>query len=167
MSSSYLVNLTWGFNPEHLCDPKNGRSLASSDHKELNSLWLILAIFFDPKHFVVEKSERKSIISLRPNRQYVVKHLLSLSRPGLPHTLACMIYSIQRESLTSKVLLQGAGICADSKVYANLDDGKNIDNTNEVLPLEGWRVYELCPTIIKLITFIVVMDFSTAVTLCQ
>ena len=26
--------------------------------------------FFDPKHFVVEKSERKSIISLRPNRQY-------------------------------------------------------------------------------------------------
>ena len=31
-------------------------------HKELNSLWLTLAIFFDPKHFVVEKSVRKSII---------------------------------------------------------------------------------------------------------
>ena len=26
--------------------------------------------FFDPKHFVVEKSVRKSIISLRPNTQY-------------------------------------------------------------------------------------------------
>ena len=32
-------------------------------------------------------------------------------------------------------------------------------------PLVGWRVYELFPTIIKLINFTVVMDFSTAVTL--
>ena len=64
MSFSYLVNLTRGFNPGHLCDPKNDGFffLASSNHKELNSLWLTLANFFDPKHFVVEKSVRKSII---------------------------------------------------------------------------------------------------------
>ena len=71
MSFSYLVNLTRGFNPEHLCDSKNDGFYfwPMSNHKELIFLWLTLAKFFDPKHFVVEKSVRKSIISLRPNRQ--------------------------------------------------------------------------------------------------
>ena len=40
------------------------------DNKELNSTLLTLVIIFDPKHFAVEKSVRKSIISLRPDRQY-------------------------------------------------------------------------------------------------
>ena len=51
--------------------PKYGwQNWTMLSHKELNSLWLTLAIFFDPKHFVVEKRVRKSMISSRPNRQY-------------------------------------------------------------------------------------------------
>ena len=38
-------------------------------------------------------------------------------------------------------------------------------NVGDFRQLVGWRVYELFPTIIKLINFTVVMDFSTAVTL--
>ena len=67
----YLVNPAWGFNPAHFCDPNMvDLLLPMSVHKELNSLWLTLIAFFDPKHCFVKKSVRKSIYFLTSNRQY-------------------------------------------------------------------------------------------------
>ena len=68
----HLVNLAWGFSPERVCDPNMDKifSLAMLVHKELNSLWLTLVAFFDPKHFLVEKSVQGWIYFLTPNTQY-------------------------------------------------------------------------------------------------
>ena len=71
MSFSYLVNLTRGFNLAPVCDPKIAKFSfwPMSNDKELNSASLTLVIFFDPKHFLVEKSVQKSMILLRLNTQ--------------------------------------------------------------------------------------------------
>ena len=72
MSIGYLVNLTRRFNLAQVWDPNIAGIVfwPMSDNKGLNSASLTLVICFDPKHFLVEKSVRESIISLRPNRQY-------------------------------------------------------------------------------------------------
>ena len=53
------------------CDPNMDKIIfwPMSMHKELNSLCITLVAFFDPKHFLVEKSVPRANFSSKANRQ--------------------------------------------------------------------------------------------------